>query len=66
MFDCVTKVDADRAQSARARLSGGCAVLGILAGTFLHLSGNPALGLANLLMGVSAGVIFLRGRKTHR
>jgi hypothetical protein len=66
MFDYETKADADTAQSAKLRLSGGFAVLAILAGTFSLLSGVTALGLANLLIGVSAGVIFLRGRRTHR
>jgi hypothetical protein len=66
MFDYVTKADADRSQSARLLACGGYAALGIPFGTFLLLSGSTVLGLANLLMGISAGVTFLHGRKTHR
>ncbi|MGA3095689.1 MAG: hypothetical protein ABSF25_04470 [Bryobacteraceae bacterium] len=66
MFEHVTKTDAERAQSAKLLACGGFAALGIPFGTFLLLSGSTALGLANLLLGISAGITFLRGRKTHR
>jgi hypothetical protein len=66
MFDYVTKADAGSPQSARLLACGGFAALGIPLGTFLLLSGTTALGLANLLIGISAGITFLGGRKTHR
>jgi hypothetical protein len=66
MFDYITKSDTEGRQQVGVQLLGGFAVLGVLIGTWGLLSGLTARGLLNVFLGISAGVMFLHRRKTHR
>ena len=66
MFEYVTESDASRPRSRGAALRRGFAVLLILGGAFSLAAGVTALGLSNLVLGITLGIAELRRRESTR